>query len=174
MRDLTSATTQIARDSKPDNEIMMAITVVTMICLPATFVAVCTLSIYFISGLPIGTQTLMSMGFFDFYLPDGTSSVVAGLRVSGLGMCCDCGTAHVHCMELLSLLSNRYSTITPRSTVTHALYWPAFLGQEVVVHKSQSVEHGLKTIKQSKIVESRSRGTMMSQVYSPFESELKK
>jgi len=50
MRDLTRATTQIARDSKRDNEIMKTITVVTMIYLPATFVAVCVLSIYFISS----------------------------------------------------------------------------------------------------------------------------
>jgi len=54
MRDLTSATTQMAKDSRRDNEIMKTITVVTMIYLPATFVAVCALSIYFTSDLLMG------------------------------------------------------------------------------------------------------------------------
>ena len=85
MRDLTSATTQIAKDSKRDSEIMKTITVVTMVYLPATFVAVCALSIIFISGVLMATQTLMSMGIFDFYFPDGTSSVAAGVRVSPKG-----------------------------------------------------------------------------------------
>ena len=55
MRDLSRATTQIARDSKRDKEIMKTITVVTMIYLPATFVAVCVLSIYLGSSLLMGT-----------------------------------------------------------------------------------------------------------------------
>jgi len=63
----TSATTQMARDAQKDSEVMKTITVVTMIYLPATFVA-----------------TVMSMGIFEFYFPDGSASqiVVAGLKVS--------------------------------------------------------------------------------------------
>lgn len=85
MRDLTSATTQMAKEPRRDNEIMKTITVVTMIYLPATFVAVCIPSIYFRPGLLTSTQTFMSMGTFDFYFADGTPSVEPGLRVSPKG-----------------------------------------------------------------------------------------
>ena len=85
MRDLTSTTTQMAKESSRDNEMMKTITVVTMIYLPATFVAVCILSIHVIPGLLTGTQTLMSMGIFDFYFPDGASIMEAGLRISPKG-----------------------------------------------------------------------------------------
>ena len=56
----------LAYDAKRDSEVMKAITVVTLIFLPATFVSVCP-----ISGLKLTTdplthlQTIFSMGFFN-------------------------------------------------------------------------------------------------------------
>ena len=54
-------------DAKRDSEVMKAITVVTIVFLPATFVSVCPiLHLKFTTHQAYPFQTIFSMGFFDF------------------------------------------------------------------------------------------------------------
>ena len=57
----------LAYESKRDSEVMKAITVVTLIFLPATFVSVCPVSCLELTTYPhFLFQTIFSMGFFSF------------------------------------------------------------------------------------------------------------
>ena len=56
----------IAYDTKRDSEVMKAITVVTLVFLPATFVSVCPIPCLELTTYPLPRlQTIFSMGFFN-------------------------------------------------------------------------------------------------------------
>ena len=56
----------LAYDAKRDSEVMKAITIVTLIFLPATFVSVCPISCLELTTDPLfRLQTIFSMGFFN-------------------------------------------------------------------------------------------------------------
>ena len=56
----------IAYDTKRDSEVMKAITVVTLVFLPATFVSVCPMPLLEPTTYPhFRSQTIFSMGFFN-------------------------------------------------------------------------------------------------------------